>query len=355
MKRILLTGGGTGGSVTPLLAVAGLLRAQHPDWDFLFVGSHEGPEASLCEAANIRFHAIPAGKLRRYWSWRNLTDIQKIWDGWRAARQLMKQWLPDVTLSAGSFVSVPVVWAAKQAGSRVLIHQQDIRPGLANRLMAQAATIITVAFEQSLRDFPSDKSQLIGNPVRPEIFKGSATRAQELFSLEPRVPVLLVLGGGNGSRALNHLISQSAFRLVQHWQIIHLTGRSHDYPQLHDRRYHQYDFLTWQFPHALAAADLVMSRCGLGAISEMSAVRKPGVFIPLPGTHQEDNARLLKSLQAGYVIHQPELTDERLLHLLDRVRREPNLLTQWAENIHHLYHADALQRMADFTVELAQS
>ncbi len=351
-KRILLTGGGTGGSVTPLLALAALLHQRDPGIELLFLGSNTGPEASLCEAAGVPFQSIPSGKLRRYWSWKNVTDVGRLWAAWRVARRIVTKWKPAVAVAAGSFVAVPVIWAARQTGSRVLIHQQDIRPGLANRLMAGAADIITVAFEKSLKDFSRPKVRLVGNPVRAEIYRGSKAEAVKIFSLIPGVPTLLVVGGGTGSEALNQLLSATAFRIVRQWQIIHMTGQRTAVIELHDNRYHQYHFLTWQYPHALAAADLVITRAGLGAISELAALSKPAIFVPLPGTHQLANTQVIKDLEAGLVISQSELTETRLLELLDRFRRQPELAVQWSTNIHRLARPDALKTMGDCILQL---
>lgn len=353
-RRILLTGGGSGGSVTPLLALAKYLRQQDPELEFLFVGSTTGPEASLCEAANIPFQAVPSGKWRRYWSWKNITDLGNLWRAWQTAQRIVRQWPPDVTISAGSFVAVPVTWAAKRVGSRVVIHQQDVRPGLANKLMVKAADVITVAFEQSLRDFPKNKVQLVGNPVRPEILTGSLDEAKKLFQLQIGVPTLLVIGGGTGSQALNQLISAVAYRLVRHWQIIHIVGQRGGMPELRDERYHQFQFLTWEFPHALAAADIVISRCGLGAITELAATAKPAIFVPLPRTHQLDNAKLINDLKAGLVVPQSELTEERLWSILENVRQDPGSRQQWSSNIRRLAHPNALSELGKIVLHLAR-
>lgn len=351
-KRILLSGGGTGGSVGPLLGLAEHLRRLDPTIEFLFLGSSSGPEASLCEAANIPFQSIPSGKWRRYWSWQNITDFGHLWQAWWAARRIVQKWHPDVVVAAGSFVAVPVVWAAHQTGCRVLIHQQDIRPGLANRLMAPAADIITVAFEKSLKDFSHQKVRLVGNPVRGEIFHGSKTEAEKLFALKPDVPTLLVVGGGTGSEALNQLIGATSFRIVRQWQIIHITGQRTSMMELHDDRYHQFSFLTWQYPHALAAANLVVSRCGLGAITELAALGKPTIFVPLPDSHQFENAQLIKNLDAGLVLPQRELTENRLMELLDQFRHQPELAVQWSNNIRRLSHPEALVKMGDLIIQL---
>lgn len=349
-QKILLTGGGTAGSVTPLLAVVQYVRERQWPVEFFFIGTAEGPERRLAQAANVQFHAIPSGKLRRYWSWQNLRDVPKILQGFHAARQLIRQWRPDTILTAGSFVSVPVVWAGRMAGCRIIVHQEDVRPGLANRLMAPMANIVTISFERSARSFSSKKARLTGNPVRPEILQGSRTIGQEFFGLESQTLTILVLGGGTGSDFLNRLVGATAYKLVREWQIIHVTGVERDFPELHDPRYHRVDFLTWEMPHALAAADLVLSRAGLGAITELSALGKPAVFVAMPGTHQEENAQLIADTQAGRVISQDELTANRFLALVDDLRRHPQERKHLGDNLFRLFRPDALAQLVSVVV-----
>jgi len=352
IPRILLTGGGTAGSVTPLIALAEHIRASYPTANFLFVGSQRGPERILAEAAGLPFQSISSGKWRRYWSVRNLTDLGRIWRGYRAAGKIIASWHPTIIISAGSFVSVPIVWAGHRAGIRIIIHQQDIRPGLANRLMTAAADLITVSFEQSLKNFPKHKVQLIGNPVRPEILRGSAIKAQEIFHLEPATPTLLVMGGGTGSNFLNQLIGSLAFQLVKQWQVIHLTGSERNYPELHDERYHRYDLLTWQIPHALAAATVVLSRCGLGAMTELAALSKAAIFVPMPDSHQDENAQIIRDLQGGIVYEQDQLSSAKFFASIESLRKNPAERTRLGTNLRQLYRADALERLAAIVISL---
>lgn len=340
--RILLTGGGTAGSVTPLLALAEELRRQHPAVEFLFLGTAEGPERALVEAANIPFRTIPGGKLRRYWSWKNFTDLGRLWQGFRRSRQLIGQWKPQVVVSAGSYVAVPVVLAARLADVKIMIHQQDVRPGLANRLIAPLADRITVSFERSLRHFPSRKTRWTGNPVRPAVLQGSAVEARRLFELPPRQPVLLIIGGGTGASYLNHICSAAAYKLVRRWSVIHVTGPLRDFPELRHEQYRLYPFLTWQLPHALAVADLVITRAGLGAFTELAALAKAAIFVPMPSTHQEENAQLIREAKAGIVVDQRQFDQSRLLALTDRLHAHPEERRELGERLHRFYRPEAL-------------
>lgn len=352
-RRILFSGGGTAGSVTPLIALKEQIQRQEAEAEFLFLGSAEGPERVLATAAHIPFQSISSGKLRRYWSWENVRDIRRIARGYGQARKILVDWKPDVCVSAGSFISVPVVWAAHRAGIRTLIHQQDVRPGLANKLMVPAADMVTVTFQRSMSAFPASKVLWTGNPVRQDILTGDAARGRELFHLPEQSPVLLVIGGGTGSSAINSLIGSLAFRLVQQWSVIHVTGPERDFVELHDPHYHRYPFLTWQLPHALAAADVVITRAGLGVFSELAALAKAAVFLPMPNTHQEDNTSVVSEASAGIVIQQNANAHERLMETLDHLRLHPEERQRLGRNLHQFYNPDSLIRLTDAVLHLA--
>lgn len=350
--RILLSGGGTAGSVTPLIALAEHIRRLHADSEFLFIGSSNGPERVLAQTANIPFHTISSGKLRRYWSWDNLSDVGKIWRGYRQASVIVRQWRPNVTVTAGSFISVPVIWAAHRQGIPTLVHQQDVRPGLANRLMAPAADLITVTFHRTSKAFSARKVHWVGNPVRPEILAGNPIEARKLFHLPEKVPVLLVLGGGTGSAALNSLFGAMAHKLVRQWSILHITGPERESMTLHDPRYQQYPFLTWQLAHAMAAADVVVCRAGLGTMSELAALSKAGIFLPLPDSHQLDNTSVIAEASAGIILRHTNDVQTQLEQTLERLRLHPEERQRLGRNLHQFYNPQALVQMADLTLHL---
>jgi len=350
--RIILSGGGTVGSVTPLLALAEEIRSRSIDVEFLFVGTVTGPERVLVEAANISFIPISAGKLRRYWSIQNFADLGRLWQGYRQAKKILRDWRPYVVVSAGSFVSVPLVWAARQQGIATLVHQQDIRPGLANRLMAPAADVLTATFQASAEKFRGRKVVVIGNPVRTEILTGNIEQAKELFHLTDTKPVLLVLGGGTGSERLNTLIGNMAEELARRWSIIHLTGSEREWSRPDFSGYQSHRFLTTELPHALAVADVVISRVGLGALTELSALSKPTIFIPMPGSHQEDNATMISQARAGIVVHQDKEVDTKLKTTLERLLTDMAEREQLGKKLHQFYTPGAVATMADQVLHL---
>ncbi|MEY4723102.1 MAG: hypothetical protein RLZZ324_615 [Candidatus Parcubacteria bacterium] len=307
--RILFTGGGTLGPVTPLLAVAAEIRAFAPDAELSWIGTRTGPERALVEAAGIPFHAISSGKFRRYFSFANLVDLARVKIGFFQAYALLGRLRPDMVVSAGGFVAVPVAWAARLRGVKVHIHQQDPIPGLANKLSLPCATSVSVALESSLKDF-SRRGRVpvwTGNPVRAALLGGSREEAVRIFSLEEGLPTVLVLGGGTGSAALNALVAGALPTLTEHAQIIHVAGARKMVPQ-DPRRYHQYSLLTDTLPHAFAAADLVVTRAGMGTLTELAALGKPALIVPMPASHQEANARVFASAGAGVLLDERHVT-----------------------------------------------
>jgi len=318
---ILFSGGGTGGSVTPLLAVAKELFRERPDWKFSFVGTKSGPEKSLvAEAAKelpIAFEILPAGKWRRYFSLKNISDIFIVIWAFVLSFSMLRRLQPAVVISAGSFVSVPLIWAARILRIPVLIHQQDLQAGLANKLMAPAARQITVTFAASLKDYGS-RALLVGNPyVIPALEKKEIVLAR--YGLSFGRPLILVFGGGTGAAAINEAVVAKLPELLKQGQIIHLTGRGKTITQ-QAAGYYQQEFVSHQeLLSLMAAADLVIARPGLGTLTELAALKKVSLLIPMPKTHQEANAEAARASGAALVLAQEELaillvpTVERLL------------------------------------------
>lgn len=308
--HIVFTGGGTLGPVTPLIAVIRELRALAPDAEVSWIGTRGGPEERLVREAGIPFDAVSAGKLRRYFSWKNFADPLLVAKGFFEARRLLKARKADAVVSAGGFVAVPVAWAARTLGIPVHVHQQDVRPGLANRLSLPAARSMSVALESSVADFPKRHPEWTGNPVRQELSAGSRDEAKRIFGLEDGVPVVLVLGGGTGALGLNRLVRQALPALAERVQVIHAAGPGKTDPSVASPRYHQEELLTAALPHAYAAADLVVTRAGMGALTELASLGKPAIIVPMPGSHQEDNAAAFAKIAGAAVIDERATTPQ---------------------------------------------
>ena len=222
---MLLAGGGSGGSATPVLAVAQALRRLEPSIELLYVGTRDGPEATLAAAQGIPFQGVHAGKLRRYWDARNLSDPLRVVQGVGESYALVRAFQPTAAMAAGGFGAVPPMVAARAFGARTLIHQQDVEPGLANRLLVPFARQITVSLNSSLAHFPRKRTSVTGNPVRAEILAADSAAAFTRLKLEPDVPLVVATGGGTGALSLNRLVAAAAPRLIARAQIVHLTGR----------------------------------------------------------------------------------------------------------------------------------
>ena len=326
--RVLLAGGGSGGSATPVLAVAQALRRRDVTIEFLYVGTREGPEAALAAAQGIPFAGVEAGKLRRYWDARNLTDPFRVLAGIAGSYALVRRFQPRVAFAAGGFGAVPPMIAARLAQARTLIHQQDVQPGLANRLLVPFAGRITVSLASSLAHFPRGRTLVTGNPVRTEILAADPRVAFSRLALEAETPLVLVTGGGTGALGLNRLVAAAAPRLIEHAQVVHLTGRGRGVPaSTSSPRYRAIEFLVDEMPHLLAAATVVVSRAGMGTLTELAALSRASLVVPMPGSHQWANAQAFARLGAIEVADQDALTPDslaqRVLSLLaDAPRRE---------------------------------
>lgn len=380
--KILLTGGGTLGSVIPLLATAQKLKEQtspNPSLlrrgeiiEFLWLGTKNGQEQQLVESYKISFKAISSGKLRRYLSLKNFLDPFRIIAGFFQSIGIIRKFKPDLVLAAGGFVGVPVIWAAWLLGVKSMAHQQDIRPGLANKLVSPVVKKITVTFEESKNYFPRSKTILIGNPVRPEIFDGDRERAKNFFHLEEGLPTILFLGGGTGSLTLNKVIIQSLKNLLEFSQVIHITGRgkglegiksevksqaefkkivAEESGSLINSRYHSYEFIIEEMRDAYMVADLVLSRAGLSTLSELAVLGKPTILIPLPG-HQEDNAAYFRRNNAAVVLSQKDLISEDLAGVIKTLINNKTELDTLGRNIKKMMSPDAAEKIVEVILDV---
>lgn len=348
---VVFTGGGTGGSVTPLIAIAEELRRLKPGISFHFVGTAHGPEAAMAAEAGMDFTAVPAGKLRRYVSGRNLLDSARIFAGFVASLRLLRVLRPDIVVGAGSFVQVPVAYAAWVLHIPILIHQQDILPGLANRLVAPLAARITVSFGGASRAFSKAKTHRTGNPVRRSMTEGSRKRALSAFGLQGALPTILMIGGGTGARRLNELVVAAAPELVRSCQIIHVYGAGKHVP-FHHPRYHAAAFLGAELADAYAAADLVIARAGLATISECLALGKPTIVIPLPGTHQEENARFFAQQGAVRTLLEDHLAAKELTRAIVSLLHDAARRKQLAQHARQLARPESATVIAKEILQL---
>ncbi len=367
--RVLLAGGGTGGHIMPLVAVAREIKkiiGESEELEFLFIGPKGKFETDLFKKEGIPIKQISVGKIRRYPSGQNFIDLLfKIPIGVVQAFWHVFWYMPDVVFSKGGYASFPVVVASFFYWIPVIIHESDAVPGLANKICGKMARVVAVSFPEAKNYFPK-KSILTGNPVRETLFRGKKEVAVEIFNLIEARPTILILGGSQGAEKINNVVIQALPELLERYQIIHQCGEANFdklkrtvsrilQPPLSEF-YNLRGFLKDELKHAFAAADLVVSRAGAGTISEIMALKKPSILIPLADAaadHQVKNASILAHLGAAKVITEQNLTPHLFINEIDYLMRDPSVLEDMASRAGKLSIKDATERLANLVVDLA--
>jgi len=323
MKKILLTGGGTAGHVTPNIALLPKLKDEY-GYDIHYAGTRNGMERGLIAATGIPYHCISAGKLRRYFSFKNFTDLFRIALGFIQAKMLMIKLRPAVVFSKGGFVSCPVVWAARLFRVPVVIHESDITPGLANRLSIPFAKKVCFSFPETEQHLPPAKRVQTGLPVRAELFRGDASRGREFCGFDDDKPVIMVIGGSLGAQAINEAVRGALDKLLSDFNVCHICGKGGKAPGTR-KGYCQFEYVGEELTDIFAMADVVISRAGATTLFELLALRKPALLIPL-GTAASRGDQILNARsfeKQGYckILMQDDMTSTTL-----------------ADNIHTLYN-----------------
>lgn len=325
MKRIILTGGGTAGHVTPNIALIPGLKEL--GYDIHYIGSYNGIEKNLIEQFQIPYHGIASGKLRRYFSLQNFTDPFRVLKGFGEAKKLIKALKPDVIFSKGGFVSVPVVIAGKQCHVPTIIHESDMTPGLANKLAIPSATKVCCNFPETLNHLPKDKAVLTGLPIRQELLSGNREAALKFCGLSDGKPVILIIGGSLGSVVVNNAVRQVLPELLKNFRVIHLCGKGKIDESLQNLDgYIQYEYIKDELKDLFALADIVISRAGANAICELLALHKPNLLIPLSAKASRGdqilNARSFERQGYSIVIEEEELESSVLLDAIQKLYKE---------------------------------
>ena len=322
MKKIVMTGGGTAGHVTPNIALFDSL--QKDGYEIHYIGSYEGIEKGLIEDKKIPYYGISSGKFRRYRSWKNLTDPFRVLHGFFQAIRLLGRIRPNVVFSKGGFVSVPVVMAAKTRHIPVIIHESDLTPGLANKLAMPSATKVCCNFPETLPYLPKEKAVLTGSPIRQELLHGNKQAAKDFCGFTGDLPILMVMGGSIGSVYINNAIRGCIDTLLTKYQIIHLCGKGNIDESLKDKKgYAQFEYISENLPDLFAAADLVVARAGANSICELLALHKPNILIPLSRNASRGdqilNANSFAKQGFSAVLEEEEVTSEKLMATIDDV------------------------------------
>ena len=322
MKKIILTGGGTAGHVTPNLALIPSLR--EAGYDIRYIGSYQGMERKLIENAGIPYDGISSGKLRRYFDIKNFSDPFRVIKGYGEALRLIRRYKPDVVFSKGGFVAVPVVLAARHYKIPTIIHESDMTPGLANKICIPSASKVCCNFPETLKYLPEDKAVLTGSPIRKELLQGDRLSGLSYSHLSADKPVLLIIGGSLGSVTVNQAVRSILPRLLAKYQVIHICGKGNlDKSLIGTAGYVQYEYVDAPLKHLFAAADIVISRAGANSICELLALRKPNLLIPLSASASRGdqilNARSFEKQGFSYVLEEENLTSDTLLDAIKQV------------------------------------
>ncbi len=326
MKKIVMTGGGTAGHVTPNIALMPALRKE--GFEISYIGSYDGIEKRLIEEQGVPYYGISSGKLRRYFNPKNFSDPFRVIKGYGQSIKLLKKIKPDVVFSKGGFVSVPVVLAAKFCRIPAIIHESDITPGLANKLAIPGAVKVCCNFPETLNYLPKEKAVLTGSPIRQELLKGSADAGRTYCKFpEASKPVILIIGGSSGSRAINNTVRELLPQLLPDYNMIHLCGKGNlDTSLTQTAGYLQLEYANQELADLFALSDLVISRAGANAICELLALHKPNILIPLSANASRGdqilNANSFQAQGFSYVLEEENLSPETLRSAITHVIAE---------------------------------
>ena len=319
-KKIVMTGGGTAGHVTPNIALFPALRAE--GYEIHYIGSFDGIEKKLIEDFDVPYYGISTGKFRRYFDPKNFSDPFRVMKGFFEARKILKHIKPDIVFSKGGFVSVPVVRAAASLKIPCIIHESDMTPGLANKLCIPVSRKICCNFPETFDMLPPEKAVLTGSPIREELSTGNKEAGLAFCGFNHEKPVIMVMGGSQGAAAVNQAIRDALPKLLEKYQVVHLCGKDKmDNLLLTVPGYKQFEYIKEEMKDLLAMADLVLSRSGANAISEILALRKPNILIPLPSGRGDQllNADSYEAQGFSIVINEDDLTTKVLLQKVEEL------------------------------------
>jgi len=338
--KILFSGGGTLGPVTPLLAIRDVIDSQHKDVSYIWIATKHGPERVLIEQSDIPCFFISSGKFRRYMSFLNIIDIFRVVIGFFQSFRILWREQPDMCISAGAFISVPVHAAAWLLGIPTWIHSQDVQVGLSSKLMAPWAVHITTALAKNVEDFSAKKTEWLGNPIRKDILNADSVEAKKIFHISDDRPVILAMGGGTGSLKVNQLVVEALDHIKDMTHVIHVSGNER--PQelvqraekLYDN-YHLYPFLSHDMKYAYACADIVITRGGFGSLSEIAALSKTAIVIPKHG-HQFVNVSFLQQVEAIVVLDERVSSGLQLAGIIKDLLHDDNKRSRMSARMHEM-------------------
>lgn len=354
MKRIVLTGGGTAGHVTPNIALLPSLK--DAGYEVFYIGSYNGIEKKLIEDMDIPYYGISSGKFRRYKSLKNLSDPFRVLNGYRQALGLMKKIKPDIVFSKGGFVSVPVVLAAGTKHIPVIIHESDMTPGLANKIAMKSADKICCNFPETVKYLPENKAVLTGSPIRHELLLGNKVAGLNLCHFTSDKPIIMVVGGSTGAVHVNEAIRGILPDLLKQFQVVHLCGKGKTDESLNNvEGYVQFEYISKEMRDLFAMCDIVISRAGANAICELLALKKPNLLIPLSARASRGdqilNANSFKANGYSSVLSEDDMTEETLLKAIHELYENR---FNYINNMSLSQQSDAINKITELIVDCSK-
>lgn len=321
--KIIMTGGGTAGHVTPNLALIPSLKEK--GFEIKYIGSKDGIEKEIISNNKIPYFEISSGKLRRYFDLKNIADPFKVLKGVLDAYKIISKEKPDVIFSKGGFVAVPVVIAASMKRIPVVSHESDLTPGLANKLSAPFSDKLCVTFRESLKYIKANKGVLTGSPIRNEILEGSRLKGLEICGFSAEKDILFIMGGSLGSKVINEVVRKNLNKLLKDFQIIHICGKGNiDNELIETLGYKQFEYVSEELPHLMKVADFIISRAGANSIFEFLALKKPTLLIPLSKKASRGdqilNARSFEKEGYALVLEEEDINDDSFISKLNELR-----------------------------------
>lgn len=315
-KKIVLTGGGTAGHVTPNIALLPYLKEK--GYEVIYIGSYDGIEKKLIADYGVTYYGVSTGKFRRYMDAKNFTDPFRVLKGFGEAHKILKEEKPDVLFSKGGFVSVPVVNAAARMGIPCILHESDLTPGLANKLCVHAADKICCNFPETMQYLPKKKAVLTGTPIRDELLTGKAMAGKEFCGFEDDKPVLMVIGGSLGAQSVNEVVREALPKILPYFNVIHVCGKEKmDNLRLDIPGYKQFEYVKGELKDLFALSDIVLSRAGANSICELLALHKPNILVPLSAKSSRGdqilNARSFEQQGFSIVITSEDFDEDILI------------------------------------------
>ena len=354
MKRIVLTGGGTAGHVTPNIALLPDLR--EAGYDIHYIGSFEGIESRLIPDFDVPYYGISTGKFRRYFDLKNFSDPFRVIKGYTEAKKILKELKPDVVFSKGGFVAVPVVRAAASLKIPCIIHESDMTPGLANKICIPLAKKVCCNFPETLQNLPAGKAVLTGTPIRSELTKGNRIKALEACGFSANKPVIMVVGGSQGSASINQVVREALPKLLEDFQVIHLCGKDKvDNLMLSVPGYKQFEYVKTELKDFFALADLVVSRAGANAICELLALKKPNILIPLSvGSRGDQILNAASFAEQGFsIVIREEALD--CFSLVDTIQELYQNKKDYIDKMNESGQTDAIPKIMELINEAADN